>query len=101
MRVAAKHQAKTLFPIGELTKPQTRELAEKYGVEPVRAASLLDTTSCCIQGVIPYGAQILIAAALSASIGVSSFAILKGLFYPALMLLGLAFSISRTKEAQV
>ena len=75
-----------------------RELAEKYGVKAERAASLMDTTSCCVQGMIPYGAQILIAAALSASIGMSSFAILKGLFYPVLMLLGLVLSISRTKE---
>ena len=75
-----------------------RELAEKYGVKAERAASLMDTTSCCVQGMIPYGAQILIAAALSASIGMSSFAILKGLFYPALMLLGLIISISRTTE---
>ena len=75
-----------------------KELAEKYGVKPERAASLLDTTSCCIQGMIPYGAQILIAAALSASIGVSPFSILKGLFYPALMLVGLIFSISRTSN---
>jgi Na+/H+ antiporter NhaC len=73
-----------------------KELSEKYGVKAERAASLMDTTSCCIQGMIPYGAQILIAAALSASIGMTSFAILKGLFYPALMLLGLVFSISRT-----
>ena len=58
----------------------------------------MDTTSCCVQGMIPYGAQILIAAALSASIGISAFSILKGLFYPALMLLGLFFSISRTTE---
>lgn len=75
-----------------------RELAEKYGLKAERAASLMDTTSCCVQGMIPYGAQILIAAALSASIGMTSFGILKGLFYPALMLLGLVFSISRTKE---
>ncbi len=75
-----------------------RELSEKYKLEPERTASLLDTTSCCVQGMIPYGAQILIAAAFSSSIGVSAFAILKGLFYPALMLLGLIFSISRTKD---
>lgn len=74
-----------------------RELSEKYNLKPERTASLLDTTSCCVQGMIPYGAQILIAAALSASIGVSAFSILKGLFYPALMLFGLIFSISRTK----
>lgn len=72
-----------------------KELAGKYQVKAERAASLMDTTSCCIQGMIPYGAQILIATALSASIGMTSFAILKGLFYPALMLLGLIFSISR------
>lgn len=75
-----------------------KELAEKYKLKSERAASLMDTTSCCVQGMIPYGAQILIATALSASIGMTSFAILKGLFYPALMLVGLIFSISRTKE---
>ena len=75
-----------------------KELAETYKVKAERAASLMDTTSCCVQGMIPYGAQILIATALSASIGMTSFAILKGLFYPALMLLGLIFSISRTKK---
>lgn len=75
-----------------------KELAGKFNVKPERAASLMDTTSCCVQGMIPYGAQILIATALSASIGMTSFAILKGLFYPALMLFGLIFSISRTKE---
>ena len=75
-----------------------KELAEKYQLKAERAASLMDTTSCCVQGMIPYGAQILIAAALSASIGMTSFAILKGLFYPALMLFGLIFSISRTRQ---
>lgn len=74
-----------------------RELSEKYKVKAERAASLMDTTSCCVQGMIPYGAQILIAAALSASIGMTSFAILKGLFYPVLMLFGLIFSISRKR----
>ena len=64
-----------------------KELAGKYNVKPERAASLMDTTSCCVQGIIPYGAQILIATALSASIGMTSFGILKGLFYPALMLI--------------
>ena len=79
-----------------------KELAQKYKVKAVRAASLMDTTSCCVQGMIPYGAQILIATALSASIGMTSFAILKGLFYPALMLFGLILSISRgIKDGQM
>ena len=75
-----------------------RELAEKYKLKSERAASLMDTTSCCVQGIIPYGAQILIATALSASIGMTSFTILKGLFYPVLMIFGLIFSISGTKS---
>ena len=75
-----------------------KELGEKYGLDSRRTASLLDTTSCCVQGMIPYGAQILIATSLAASISVSSFTIMKGLFYPLLMFFGLIFSIYRTKE---
>ena len=75
-----------------------RELAQKYNLKPERAASLLDTTSCIVQGMIPYGAQILIAAALASSIGATSFTVMKGLFYPVLMSFGLLFSISRTKD---
>lgn len=74
-----------------------KELSEKYGVNPIRTASLLDTTSCVVQGMIPYGAQILIATNLAASIGVSSFLILKGMFYPLLMLFGLIGSVLTTK----
>lgn len=75
-----------------------RELAEKYKVNPTRTASLLDTTSCVVQGMIPYGAQILIATSLAASIGASSFTILKGMFYPVLMGIGLLVSVLRTKS---
>jgi Na+/H+ antiporter NhaC len=75
-----------------------RELSEKHNVDPVRTASLLDTTSCVIQGTIPYGAQILIATSLASSLGVSSFTILKGMFYPVLMAFGLIFSVMRTKK---
>lgn len=75
-----------------------KELSNKHGVDAVRTASLLDTTSCIVQGMIPYGAQILIATSLAASIGVSSFTILKGMFYPLLMAFGLLFSVLRTKN---
>ncbi|WP_066505621.1 Na+/H+ antiporter NhaC family protein [Abyssisolibacter fermentans] len=40
--------------------PIARELCEKYKVDPRRSASLLDTFSCVLQGLIPYGAQMLI-----------------------------------------
>lgn len=72
-----------------------KELSEKHGVNPIRTASLLDTTSCVVQGLIPYGAQILIAVSLAS---VSSFTILKGMFYPVLMSLGLIVSVLRTKK---
>lgn len=75
-----------------------KELSEKHNVDSVRTASLLDTTSCVVQGMIPYGAQILIAASLAASIGATSFTILKGMFYPVLMSLGLIVSVLRTKK---
>lgn len=78
--------------------PIAKELSIKYGVDPKRTASLLDTTSCCVQGIIPYGAQILIATSLAASISISSFSIMKGLFYPALMGMGLLISLIRNKE---
>lgn len=80
------------------TGPIAKELADKYGVNPKRTASLLDTTSCCIQGVIPYGAQILIATSLAASSAVTSFEIMKNLYYPLLMGLGLIFSIIFIRE---
>ena len=78
--------------------PIAKELSEKYSVKPVRTASLLDTTSCSIQGLIPYGAQILIATSLSSSIAISSFSIMKGLFYPLLMGLGVVVSLLISKE---
>ncbi len=78
--------------------PIAKELSEKYSVKPVRTASLLDTTSCSIQGLIPYGAQILIATSLSSSIAISSFSIMKGLFYPLLMGLGVIVSLLISKE---
>lgn len=79
---------------GEIAK----EMSLKYGVCPKRTASLLDTVSCCVQGMIPYGAQILIATSLAASIQLSSFSVMKGLFYPLLMLCGVIISVLLTKD---
>ena len=78
--------------------PIAKELSIKYNVDPKRTASLLDTTSCCVQGMIPYGAQILIATSLASGISISSFAIMKGLFYPALMGIGLLISLLMVRE---
>lgn len=43
--------------------PIAKEISQEYGIEPKRAASLLDIFSCVFQGLIPYGAQVLFACA--------------------------------------
>ena len=78
--------------------PIAKEISEKYNVDPRRTASLLDTTSCFVQGIIPYGAQILIATSLAASVSISSFSIIKCLLYPALTGLGLLISLTFAKK---
>lgn len=59
-----------------------REIAEKFDISARRAASLLDTFSCVIQGVLPYGAQLLMAAGLAA---ISPVEIIGYLYYPMVM----------------
>ena len=67
--------------------PIAKEISEEYGITPKESASLLDTFSCIFQGVIPYGAQMLIAVSTAISLGctVSAFDILPCLFYPYLL----------------
>ena len=64
--------------------PIAREISEEYGITPQESASLLDTYSCIFRGVIPYGAQMLVAVstAISLDSSVSAFEILPCLFYP-------------------
>ena len=62
--------------------PIAREIAERYGVDPRKSASLLDTFSCLAQSLIPYGAQLLMAASLAA---VSPVEIIPYLYYPFVM----------------
>ena len=59
-----------------------RSVAQKYGISAPRSASLLDTASCVIQGILPYGAQLLMGSALA---GITAFAIIPYLFYPFVM----------------
>ena len=68
----------------------TKRVSERYGIDPRRAASLLDTASCCVQGMIPYGAQILMAAGLG---GVAPMGILAYLYYPYCLLAMLVLAI--------
>ena len=59
-----------------------RQIAERFGISARRTASLLDTFSCFIQGLIPYGAQLLMAAGLAA---ISPVEIIPHLYYPMIM----------------
>lgn len=65
--------------------PIAKEIAGKFKIPANRAASLLDIFSCCVQGLIPYGAQLLMAAGLA---GLSPLAIMQYLYYPYLLGLG-------------
>ena len=59
-----------------------RDITEKFGLDPRKTASILDTFSCLIQGFIPYGAQLLMAAGLA---GISPISIIGYLYYPLVM----------------
>ena len=64
--------------------PIAKEISEEYGITPKESASLLDTFSCVFQGVIPYGAQMLVAISTSGGV-VSAFQIMPCLYYPYLL----------------
>ena len=59
--------------------PLSREIATRFHIDPRRSASILDTFSCFAQGLIPYGAQMLIAAGLAQ---VNPLEIMPYLYYP-------------------
>ena len=69
--------------------PIAKECADRFHADPVRIASVLDTASCIVQGLIPYGAQILIAigVAKGLDLSVDSFGLLKCLYYQPLLAL--------------
>ena len=67
----------------------SKQIGDRYGVDNKKCASILDTFSCMVQGLIPYGAQMLIAAGLAS---LNPIAILPYLYYP--ILLGLVALLS-------
>ena len=71
-----------------IANPIAKQMSEDYGIAPQRTACLLDTFSCIMQGIIPYGAQILVAIAAVTEMGyqISTFDIIPNLFYPYLLL---------------
>ena len=59
--------------------PIAKQVGDRYGVDNRKCASILDTFSCAMQGIIPYGAQLLMAAGLAA---INPIDIIPWLFYP-------------------
>ena len=76
--------------------PVARDIADRYGVDRRMSASLLDTFSCFAQGLIPYGAQLLMAAGLAS---ITPFDIMGYLYYPIILgvisVLGILFNYPR------
>jgi len=59
--VCTANNTVAIITVGGIAK----QISQTYGVDSRKAASILDTFSCCMQGIIPYGAQILMAAGLA------------------------------------
>ena len=67
-----------ILSVGDIAK----QISTRFGIDPRRSASLLDTTSCAVQGILPYGAQLLMASSLA---GISALSIIPHLYYPILI----------------
>lgn len=72
-----------------MANPIAKEMAQDYDISPQKAASILDTFSCIFQGVIPYGAQMLVAVSAAAELesAISAFDVIPNLFYPYMLLI--------------
>ena len=89
-----------------MANPIAKDMAETYNITPSKTASILDTFSCISQGILPYGAQMLVALAAGAELGieVSAFQIIPMLFYPYLLLVSslvFIFFVTKDRKAAV
>ena len=77
-----------------IAAPIAKDISEEYNVEPKKTASLLDTCSCIAQGIIPYGAQLLVASNIAK---LPSFNLIPFLIYPFVLAVFVIISIIREK----
>lgn len=75
VNICTANNTVAILTVGSISK----RIGDSYGVDNRKSASILDSFSCCIQSILPYGAQILMAIGLAA---VSPIEILKYLYYP-------------------
>ena len=82
-----------------MANPIAKEIAAEYGITPKKAASILDTFSCIFQGVIPYGAQMLVAISAVNELGsqISAFQVMPRLYYPMFLLISSLIAIVGVK----
>lgn len=85
VNVCTANNTVAILTVGNISK----RIGDRFGVDKRKAASILDTFSCCVQGLLPYGVQMLLAAGLS---GLNPIQILPYLFYP--MAIGVASLLS-------
>ena len=80
--------------------PIAKEVSEEYGITARKSASLLDTFSCISQGIIPYGAQMLVAVSACTTLNytISAFDIMPLLFYPFLLAVSSLLFIAFAKK---
>jgi Na+/H+ antiporter NhaC len=84
-----------------MANPIAKDISKEYGLSPKRTASILDTFSCIMQGIIPYGAQMLLAISAVAAMGftVTAFDIIPYLMYQFILLfVVLAYILFSKKE---
>lgn len=72
-----------------MANPIASEVAKKYGISSRKTASILDTFSCIFQGILPYGAQMLVALSAVSTMGLElgAFEVISHLFYPMMLFL--------------
>ncbi|MDR0575849.1 MAG: Na+/H+ antiporter NhaC family protein [Tannerella sp.] len=80
-----------------ITGPLAKQIGDKFSLNPKRIASLIDTASCSIQSILPYGAQLLIAAGLAP---VSPVEVIPYLYYPFLLGITVIISILFRKQTK-
>jgi len=78
VNVCTANNTVAILTVGNISK----QIGDRFGVDNRRCASILDTFSCAVQGVLPYGAQLLIASGLAA---LSPVSIIPYLYYPFLL----------------
>ncbi|MBQ3134444.1 MAG: Na+/H+ antiporter NhaC family protein [Oscillospiraceae bacterium] len=84
-----------------MSGPIAKEISAEYGISPKRTASLLDIFASAMQGILPYGAQLLyaVSGAAAAGFAISSLEIIPYLYYPILMAISaILFIFVRKKE---